>query len=60
MKQSILVLAIIALLLAGCTAADTASYNLSKSADSFEITQRFTVHSDIERQDDKWTPEVQE
>ena len=23
-------------------------------------SERFTVHSDIERQDDKWIPEVQE
>ena len=23
-------------------------------------SERFTAHSDIERQDDKWTPEVQE
>jgi len=47
MKQSILVLAIIALLLAGCTAADTASYNLSKSADSFEITRRIVFYNGI-------------
>lgn len=47
MKQSILVLAIIVLLLAGCTAADTASYNLSKSADSFEITRRIVFYNGI-------------
>jgi len=47
MKHSILVLAIIALLLAGCTAADTASYNLSKSADSFEITRRIVFYNGI-------------
>lgn len=47
MKQSILVLAIITLLLAGCTAADIASHNLSKRADSFEITRRIVFYNGI-------------
>ena len=32
----------------------------SRIAELEAESERFTVHSDIERQDDKWIPEVQE
>jgi len=39
---------VLVLLLTGCaSAADTASYNLSKSADSFEITRRIVFYNGI-------------
>ena len=47
MKQTILVLVVIALLLTGCTAADIASNNLSRSADSFEIVRRIVFYNGI-------------
>ena len=33
---------------------------LDRIAELEAESERFTVHSDIERQDDKWIPEVQE
>ncbi len=47
MKKMIAVLIVIMVLLAGCTAADTASTNLSKAADSFEITRRIVFYNGI-------------
>jgi len=35
------------LLIAGCTDADVASYNLSKAADQFEITRRIVFYNGI-------------
>lgn len=40
--------AVAAIGLAGCSAeSDTASYNLSKDADSFEITRKVVFHNDL-------------
>ena len=43
------------------TRIDKAQRELREYVDELEAeSERFTVHSDIERQDDKWIPEVQE
>jgi hypothetical protein len=48
MKKSILVMAILVLMLTSCsTAADVASRNLSKSADSFEVNRRIVFYNGI-------------
>ena len=47
MKRTILALIVFALLLTGCTAADIASQNLSRSADSFEIVRRIVFYNGI-------------
>lgn len=36
------------------------AWELSRIAELEAEIERFTAHSDIERQDDKWIPEVQE
>ena len=36
------------------------TFHESRIAELEAESERFTVHSDIERQDDKWIPEVQE
>jgi hypothetical protein len=47
MKKVLFVLIVIALLVAGCTDADVASHNLSKAADSFEVTRRIVFYNGI-------------
>ena len=47
MKKIFAILIVLMLFLAGCTAADTASSNLSKAADSFEITRRIVFYNGI-------------
>ncbi len=47
MKKLILCLGLIALLCAGCSQADTASHNLSKAADSFEISRRIVFYNGV-------------
>lgn len=48
MKKFLFVLVVLSVLLLGCqTAADVASENLSKSADSFEITRRIVFYNGI-------------
>lgn len=43
------------------TARDKARQEISDYIAELEAeSERFTVHSDIERQDDKWIPEVQD
>jgi len=43
------------------TRIETAQRELREYVEGLEAeSERFTVHSDIERQDDKWIPEVQE
>lgn len=44
----ILVMALVGLLLAGCTQADRVSHNLSKEADSFNVVRQLTVINCIE------------
>ena len=42
------------------TRIETAQRELREYVEGLEAeSERFTVHSDIERQDDKWIPEVQ-
>lgn len=48
MKKILLVMIVLMVLLSGCaTAADTASYNLSKAADSFEVNRRIVFYNGI-------------
>ena len=48
MKKYFLIVSLVVLLfLAGCTAADLASSNLSKAADSFEVTRRIVFYNGI-------------
>lgn len=48
MKKFFIVMIMLAVLLTGCmTAADVASSNLSKSADSFEVTRRIVFYNGI-------------
>lgn len=47
MKKKILSIALIAVLLTGCTQADVVSTNLSKQADNFNILRRITVINGI-------------
>ena len=47
MKKFLLVMVALALLVAGCSAADTASQNLSTAADNFEITRRIVFYNGI-------------
>lgn len=47
MKKMLLVLAVFALFLTGCRAADVASRNLSTAADNFEITRRIVFYNGI-------------
>lgn len=48
MKKYLLIVSLVVLLfLAGCTAADLASSNLSKAADSFGITRRIVFYNGI-------------
>lgn len=47
MKKVALILFVFVLLLAGCSAADTASYNLSKTADSFGVLRRVVFYNGI-------------
>lgn len=47
MKKFILVLMVGAMFLAGCSAADVASQNLSTSADNFEINRRIVFYNGI-------------
>lgn len=48
MKKIFIVMIVLAVLLTGCmTAADVASSNLSKSADSFEVTRRIVFYNGI-------------
>lgn len=43
----IVVLLIVVILLSSCNAADTASYNLSKEVDSFQIFRRIVFYNGI-------------
>ena len=43
----LIVLLLAALIISSCSAADTASYNLSKSADAFQITRRIIFYNGI-------------
>lgn len=47
MKKILFALFLLALLVTGCTDADVASRNLSKSADSFEVTRRIVFYNGI-------------
>jgi len=48
MKKLILVVMLITtLFISGCTAADVASHNLSKSADNFEVSRRIVFYNGI-------------
>jgi hypothetical protein len=48
MKKFILLLVVVAMFLGACgSAADTASYNLSRGADNFEITRRIVFYNGI-------------
>lgn len=48
MKKYLLIVSLVVLLfLAGCTAADLASNNLSRAADSFEVTRRIVFYNGI-------------
>jgi hypothetical protein len=47
MKKILFLLVVIALLVSGCADADVASENLSKAADSFEITRRIVFYNGI-------------
>jgi hypothetical protein len=47
MKKILFVFVLIAVLLSGCSEADVASQNLSKSADSFEVTRRIVFYNGI-------------
>ncbi|OIJ17091.1 hypothetical protein BKP37_00690 [Anaerobacillus alkalilacustris] len=46
-KFVIILVSIMAIILVGCTEADTVSHNLSKSADSFEIQRRVVFFNGI-------------
>ena len=43
----VVMLVVMLVFAAGCTAADTASYNISKAADSFEVTRRIVFYNGI-------------
>jgi hypothetical protein len=45
--KKVLLLAVMASLLAGCSDADVASANLSKAADQFEVTRRIVFYNGI-------------
>lgn len=45
--KTVLTLATVAALLAGCSDADVASKNLSKAADNFEVTRRIVFYNGI-------------
>ena len=45
--KTVLTLATVAALLAGCSDADVASSNLSKAADNFEVTRRIVFYNGI-------------
>lgn len=48
MKKYLLIVSLVVLLfLAGCTAADLASNNLARAADSFEVTRRIVFYNGI-------------
>lgn len=47
MKKIILIVVLISMLLAGCSAADVASQNLSTSADNFQIQRRIVFYNGI-------------
>ena len=47
MKRILFVMAVMALLLSSCRAADVASNNLSVAADNFEITRRIVFYNGI-------------
>ena len=47
MKKMLLVILLFVVLVAGCSDADVASSNLSKSADQFEITRRIVFYNGI-------------
>lgn len=47
MKKLFLIVLLVVLLLTGCTQADVASQNLSKSADNFEVTRRIVFYNGI-------------
>lgn len=46
-KLATILIGFIAVILAGCTEADTVSHNLSKSADSFEVQRRVVFFNGI-------------
>lgn len=46
-KLVIILMSIMAIILAGCTEADTVSHNLSKSADSFEVQRKVVFFNGI-------------
>lgn len=46
-KLTIIILGIMAIVLVGCTEADTVNHNISKSADSFEIERRIVFFNGI-------------
>jgi hypothetical protein len=51
MKKILFVIIILVVLIAGCSsAADTASYNLSRAADSFEVNRRIVFYNGITNQ----------
>lgn len=47
MKKLVIVLMVLAILITACTAADVASSNMSRSADSFEIVRRIVFYNGI-------------
>lgn len=48
MKKLVIVLLVLVILITACsTAADVASYNISKSADSFEVVRRIVFYNGI-------------
>lgn len=47
MKKFLLIVVLLAMLVTGCADADVASKNLSKAADSFEITRRIVFYNGI-------------
>lgn len=47
MKKIVIGLGLISLLAAGCSQADVASENLSKAADSFEISRRIVFYNGV-------------
>lgn len=48
MKKSLLFVLLLGItIMSGCSAADTASYNLSRAADSFEVNRRIVFYNGI-------------
>lgn len=47
MKKILFVVAVLSILLAGCSQADVASNNVSKAADNFEINRRIVFYNGI-------------